>query len=262
MSKILYEHSDSSIHAYRGIEIALENIQKAFPIQISDKLKDAEGTRQLIETFADSLILTGFKANEELVRIFSLDGQTNEWRIGEAFAEYFLETERGAQFYWNELRDQRNINSNKTGADLVGFVDLDSSTVFLFGEVKTSNDPTAPPNVFYGKTGMVKQLEDLIGDQSKICTLIRYLGIKAMLHNPLHPFRIHYELALKNFTENQSKYLLFGILVRDTDGNEKDLKSRYKNLKSKIDKLPGVELIALYMPIKQSEWGALVNKGR
>lgn len=261
MAKTVYSQQESKNHGYYGIALTTEEIETHFPHEVLNKLKDAEGTFDLVSTFSNSLSLTGFVASEILTEIFTISSTNTEWRVGEAFAEFFLESHEGARFYWNEIRDQRNINSNKTGADLVGFIDLEGNIVFLFGEIKTSNDPSHPPQVLYGQTGMIKQLEDLLDENQKVFALIRYLGTKAVLYGATHPFRKDYESALKNFMDDQSNFYLFGILVRDTSPDERDLKSRYKRLKAKIDKLPGLQLKALYIPVKQEQWVTIVNSG-
>lgn len=256
---IVYEFFETSIHGYHGIAVPDGDIKKHYPEEIKNKLVDFEGTQDLVENFSSSIALTGFDSKTILLDIFSIEVPMQEWRIGEAFAEFYLEKHKGARFYWNELRDQRNINSNKTGADLLGFIELNSETVFLFGEVKTSNDPDSPPQVLYGKSGMIKQLEELANDKKKIRALIRYIGTKAMLFPSDSTFRLDYEKALNTYIKDMTKYNLFGILVRDTKTNENDLKSRYKALKKKITVLTGLQLIALYTSIEQKEWPTIVN---
>ncbi|MBD0331825.1 MAG: hypothetical protein ICV66_04160 [Chitinophagaceae bacterium] len=257
--KIAYELIESAIHGYQGIEVSQKDVKAYFPNEVKEKLNDFEGTNELVETFSTSIPLTGFDINVILLDVFSLDVPATEWRIGETFSEVYLEKEKGARFYWSEIKDQRNINSNKTGADLVGFIDMNGETVFLFGEVKTSNDPNRPPQVLYGKSGMIKQLEDLASDRKKVCALIRYLGTKAIMYRTTDPFRLDYEKALNTFISNMDKFHLFGVLVRDNDPDERDLKQRYKSLKAKINKVTGLQLLALYIPIVQSRWQSIVN---
>ncbi len=54
-----------------------------------------------------------------------------KFRIGEAMAEVVLQQHFSCRFYWNELRDARNPKGNKTGADLVGFIEIDNEVLFL-----------------------------------------------------------------------------------------------------------------------------------
>lgn len=257
--KIFYQQTDSKIHGYQGLEVPDADVKNHFPKDVIEKINDFEGTGAMVEAFSGSIPLTGFDINVLLLDILSLDAPANEWRIGEAYAEFFLETNMGARFYWNEIRDQRNINSNKTGADLVGFIEMDGDTVFLFGEVKTSNDPKRPPEVLYGKSGMIQQLEDLTTDRLKVNALIRYLGTKAMLYSATDSFRIDYEKALTSYISNMNKYNLFGVLVRDIPPDERDIKSRYKALKNLINTDTGLQLLALYISIDQSKWSDIVN---
>lgn len=257
--KIAYELIESEIHGYQGIEIPDAYIHDHYPKEINEKLNDFEGTHELVELFSSSIPLTGFDTNVILLDIFSLDAPASEWRIGEAVAELYLESEKKARFYWSDMRDQRNINSNKTGADLIGFIDVNGETVFLFGEVKTSNDTNRPPQVLYGKSGMIQQLEDLATDQKKVNALIRYLGTKAVLYDKTHPFYIDYQKALSTYLADMNKFNLYGILVRNLDSDESDVKPRYNYIRKLINSTSGLQLIALYISVPQTEWESIVN---
>lgn len=49
--------------------------------------------------------------------------QSEDWKIGEAFAECALQYDSGREIHWpwNNIRDQRTPRASLPGADLVGF---------------------------------------------------------------------------------------------------------------------------------------------
>lgn len=251
-----YQHIEKDkIREYKGVSYSKEEIKEIFPKQVREKLLDEEGTIELV----NDLKTTGFD-DALLVDILKLDDIITEhksWRIGEAFAEYYIETNFSARFYYNELRDARNVFGNKTGADLLGFIELEGKTVFLFGEVKTSSENKTPPNVLQGRHGMIDQLKDLATNTDITRQLIRNFGFKILNLQENNPFRTDYIEAFKNYTSD--KFHLIGILVRDTKPDEKDLKSRYKNLSKAVSNRIGLNLTALYIPIEMKDWNKLIT---
>ena len=94
-------------------------------------------------------------------RLLNAVHSPEDWEVGEAFAECALRDDSGLQVYWpwNTVRDRRTPRASLPGADLVGFYCEENKVVFLFGEVKTSSDPSTPPGVMHGGSGMVGQLK-------------------------------------------------------------------------------------------------------
>ena len=64
-----------------------------------------------------------------------------------------------------------------------------------------------------------------------------------------------------NNNKNNNNYFLFGILVRDTKQDERDLKSRYNLLIENLNSGTKLNLSALYIPIPANEWNDLVKGG-
>lgn len=262
--KISYTHIESKNpnRGYDGIEFSEKYINSAFKKEIKEKLLDSDHTTRLVDEFKD-VSTTGFD-DKVLVDIFSLDKAITEhepFRVGEAFTEHILEDEYNVRFHYNELRDARNPLGNKTGADLIGFIDINKETIFVFGEVKTSSDPSAPPQVLYGETGMIKQLEDIASDKTKRGILLRYIAGKVVDLPDTHPFRIDFKVSLAHYRKsNQKKFKLFGVLVRDTSPNEQDLSARYKAILNEIEKETSLKLLALYMPFKKEVWNKKIKE--
>jgi len=246
--KIVYGNTNRKT-AYEGIVL-----QHGFNEYLSKRVKkrfyDIDGTMLLIKEF-ENIASTGFEKSL-LVNIFSISPPAEDWRIGEALAECYLEDFEGARFYYPPFRDARNPKANLQGADLVGFVDIDEeNTIFLFGEVKTSEDKNSPPQVMYGRSGLIDQLRSIQGDPNLQKSLISWLGFKVQPLSEEDPFKKDYFKALKTYLKEEAeyKYFLFGVLIRDTEPKSTDLKSRYESLKNNLSKGARLKLIALYIPI-------------
>ncbi len=260
----VFSHSETNKNfSYEGFLYQKEEIESIFPNQIKEKLFDSEGTNELVDHLSnldlDDINSTGFN-DKWLIDVLSLENiitNHKDWRIGEAFAEFHLEDCHSCRFYYNELRDARNVNGNKTGADLVGFIELGEDTVFLFGEVKTSNEEKYPPQVLYSRHGMIDQLKNLATNPQTKNTIVRYLGFKVKDLESGNPFKADYLKALQNYYID--KFSLVGVLVRDTTSNVKDIETRYKALKTSIS-ATGLKMLALYIPIKMGDWNNLVRK--
>ncbi len=260
--KISYEQYLNGNTGYCGYKFEENYVTRHFPIEIKNKLVDVSGTKALATEFQD-VTKTGFD-NDILVDIFSLNNNFEDfpaWRIGEAFAEFFLEEKYQVRFYYNHIRDAKNPNSNSTGADLVGFIDVGSDTIFSFGEVKTSSDKNSPPQVLYGRSGLVKQLENLKNDEKVRNNLVRYLGFKVKDLPIDNEFRKDYSKSLRVYKINRKQVQLFGILVRDTLSKEEDLISRFQGLIKDLDNIMKLQLVALYVPLQISDWNKMLISG-
>lgn len=255
--EIVYSERIRNYCGFSGYKFRRKYIEKVFPKDIYNDIYDIEGTDNIIESL--NINSTGFEENF-LKEVFSIEGEETlllSWRIGESFSKFFLKNEYKVRFYHNEIRDTKNIKSNPTGADLIGFIQIDQDTLFLFGEVKTSADRESPPRVIYG---MIKQLEDLANQKKIRNNVISYLTFKTRKYNKDTDFRIDLKNALMNYKDN--KFQLAGVLIRDTDPIISDLKPGFKSLRKKIDDKINTELLAFYIPVKMEEWHDLVaNRG-
>ncbi len=207
----------------------------------------------------DDLAQTEFD-RKDLENILSLDLEEFKiWKIGEAFGEFFLEDQFRVRFWHNHLRDLKNPKASPSGSDLVGFIDIEEDTIFVFGEVKTSEDEKSPPQVLYGRTGLKNQIDKLKNDRKVSHNLIRYLGFRVKDLPRTDPFAKDYRSALGKYIKNRHRVHLFGLLVRDTQCNCKDLKSRYNDLKNTTHKDMIIKFVGLYIPIKMKEWEQVIG---
>lgn len=261
---IVFEHIDSSLRSYHGISVEEHQCRIHLQGNVKDNLLDREEIEETTDGLKSLLEETGFHANKDLLAdiqaLESPEVQAQNFRIGEAYAEVILEQEFVCRFHWNENRDARNPKGNKTGADLVGFIEVDEQTLFLFGEVKTSSETAnRPPQVMTGADGMEKQLKDLYEDRNKRQILISYLQNKVRHFSEEHPFNKDFNASLRTYYAD-SNYQLIGVLVRDVDGDNRDVSISYERLSTHILEPNGIKLVALYLPIKQADWQSILNE--
>ncbi len=169
--------------------------------------------------------------------------QPSAWEVGEALAECLLQDNaiRQVHWPWNTVRDRRTPRASLPGADLVGFHCEGSETMPLIGEVKTSQDSNAPPNVMNGRSGMVWQLDELAKRLDIQHALLRWLHARCRQD----PYRTLYVNAAKRYTESEGKAIaIVGILLRDTTPDEGDLRTRANQLAVQIDDPTRVKLTA------------------
>jgi len=191
-------------------------------------------------------------ATEFLAEFLSAVPTTESWEIGEALAEVLLasDPDREICWPWNTIRDRRTPRASLPGADLVGFCRHDNTTLLLFGEVKTSSEGSAPPNVMYGSSGMAWQLGRQATRLDSQHSLLRWLR-----HRCQEPRHIEfYREAVARYLQSQGQeVLLVGVLARDTKPNPRDVSGRALEL---ARQLPGtqIELIAWYFPVPIEAW--------
>jgi len=261
-----FEHIESNhnLRGYHGISLNEAELTQTLRCSVFESLIDITVQHERL-TELTGLLETGFSQSENLLAdIQALENAEPEdlrdWRIGEALAEVVLEENFQCRFHWNELRDTRNPKVNKTGADLVGFIESEGNILFLFGEVKTSSETAnRPPQVMTNADGIENQLKNLYNDRNKRQILITYLKSKTIELPDSHPFKVDYDLALRSYYAISQSYQLIGLLVRDVDADHKDISISYNRIKSSILNPIGLKLIALYTSIKKSNWRSIIT---
>ncbi|MCI0485980.1 MAG: hypothetical protein L0229_05210 [Blastocatellia bacterium] len=117
-------------------------------------------------------------ASDTLRQLLSFEPSKEPWEVGEALAECLLEEEYSVKWPWNMERDKRAPKASLPGADLIGFIRQNDESSLLIGEVKTSNDSSAPPQVLYGRSGMIHQLDRLASNLEIHWQLIKWLHVR------------------------------------------------------------------------------------
>lgn len=233
---------------YEGVSFAKNEFPAFLRQTISPAYRDEKYNAQMK---AVAIEMTGFDS-ANLQAVFDTMSKVSNFRIGELVAEKIVESRYNAKFTYNSDRDLKNPNSNNTGADLVGFIEMgDGAINFLFGEVKTSEEEAAPPGVMYGSTGMIDQLAELGTRPDKLNSLVKWIFLKCRLDKDLLVQKCIRE-AMQNYAKDRSSVRLIGVLVRDTNPDELDLKNRYNDLKRKIAGRHNVQLLAVYSNYKMA----------
>lgn len=197
-------------------------------------------------------------ASDTITRLLTSEPDKEPWEVGEALAECLLEEERGIKFPWNSERDKRTPKASLPGADIVGFVEDGDEALLILGEVKTSSDANNPPQVMTGKSGMIHQLDNLATDISIHHCLLKWLHPRCK-NTDLWPL---YERAVKKYLASGGRAIkLIGMLMRDTEPNELDLKNRAKQMAAKVLPPTEVELDAWYFPMPIADWPAVMQGG-
>lgn len=262
-----YSHNDSVKRKYLGISVDTGECRGHMQNGVKDNLIDREEWQDSLNRLNALRDETGFTASPELLAdIQALENkeiECQQFRVGEAYTEIILEQEFSCRFHWNENRDSRNPKGNKTGADLIGFIEVEGQVLFLFGEVKTSSEvANRPPQVMTSADGIERQLRDLYNDRAKRLVLISYLKNK-MRHYPAgHQFRSDFDSSHRAYYSGLGDYQLIGVLVRDVEPDERDLRASYQRLQGQILTPKGIKLLALYVPIAKEEWLGIINEKR
>jgi hypothetical protein len=232
----------------RGLCYSENELKSSLKGRASKILFDDEGTGQL-EINLSSIVDTDFEA-ESVKRIISSKRKPENWSVGEALAESYLTCHRKCFFPWPSSRDQKNPKSSPTGADIVGFQEIDNQNCrFAFGEVKTSDQKKCPPSVIYGPHGLKQQLKDLCVDCKKKDSLVLYLGH----HSEGSSWGQQYKEAAKRYIKNSEDLSLFGFMVRDVTPNKDDLRDITEELAANCSPPTSIELLALYLPVGSIE---------
>lgn len=195
---------------------------------------------------------------EFVARVLRSVPSVQGWEVGEALAECVLQhdTNLHVVWPWNTIRDRRTPRASLPGADLVGFCADPTNVRLLFGEVKTSSDTHSPPRVLSGDKGMLWQLEEISSRLDIHHTLLKWLHARCTSKTNRHLYRS----AISRYLNSGGKELLLvGVLIRDTPPNEHDFETHAKKLATRVRKPTDVELLAWYLPIKISDWTALME---
>lgn len=262
---VLFEHIENPIRNYQGVALDEQECRDHLQNAVRDNLQDNVEWQDSLDRLRTLRDETGFEVSDGLLAdIQALENEeieVQQFRVGEAYAEVILEQEFSCRFHWNENRDARNPKGNKTGADLVGFIEVDGQVLFLFGEVKTSSETAnRPPQVMTGAKGIESQLRDLYNDRNKRLILISYLKNK-MRHFPEgHPFRTDFEASQRAYYSGIENFNLTGVLVRDVEHDERDVSLSYGRLRDHVLEPKGIKLLAIYLPMRKEDWVGIVNQ--
>ncbi len=226
-----------------GLRWTADELEAAIKGPVAAILFDDAGKNEIKDILA-GLAETEFQ-QEGLRRVLSDFGPIEDWRVGEALAETYLTDHRDCCFPWPGARDMRKRGSSLAGADLVGFGIDNQGDRFAFGEVKTSWETKHPPSVIYGQKGLTHQLKNLRDNVSIRNDLVRYLAYRAKSAD----WNVRFQQAGRRYLRNKSDIQLLGVLIRDVEPHQNDLRASVKRLAQERPLATGIEILALYLPI-------------
>jgi len=242
---VRYQGSQEAVH-WEGIVLAQDtNFDSFLSESVASRLADAEG-QQTFERDLKGLGLTGFGRDTLDAVLAARSTEERDWAAGEALAEAWLTSKHQVVWPWNMERDKRNPLASLPGADLVGFVPINDGFRLVLGEVKSSGERNHPPQVMQGRSGMIHQIDILAGNLQVIGQLLKWLHARCQSET----FREMFAMATVAYFNSGLKAVhLFGVLIRDTEPKEADLKARGEALARRVAKPTQGRLIALYLPI-------------
>lgn len=224
---------------------------------VAARLHDTESNEEL-HGHLRGLSLTGM-GQETLEAVLAAEvPETRDWAAGEALAEAVLEAHHDIELPWNNERDKRNPFASLPGADIVGFQRDGDSYRLALGEVKCSSEANWPPQVMYGRSGMIHQLENLANDLGTVYQLLRWLLPRVKGTS----YQAAFNTACTRYLNSGRRDLaLFGILVRDQMPQDADLRARGQNLADKLAAPTRCCLIALYLPWPIAQLPQIIGQG-
>lgn len=224
---------------------------------VAARLDDSEGSTELRDHLR-GLSLTGM-GHAALEEVLAAEvPEERDWAAGEALAEAMLEEHHNVVLPWNTERDKRNPFASLPGADIVGFQRDGDSHRLALGEVKCSSEGQWPPQVMSGRSGLGHQLDSLATDLGAICQLIKWLlhRVKRTAHEDAFN-----QACTRYFDSGRRDLALFGILVRDQEAREADLRARGRSLSGSLQAPTRCQLIALYLPWPISRLPEFIRQG-
>ncbi len=247
--KLVYNCKEGN-KSYSGYHFEDTPMKQYLQDRVKKKYYNYEGTKKAIDQFG-SLATTGFEYGI-LSAIFQNTPDVIFWKIGEVFAESFLEDYGNAFFPFDSRIETKNPRESRAGADLVGFVNINSKFRFLFGQVKTSDDTSVPPTVVYD---LMEQLQDLKNNQKLRALLINWLQFKVIDLPTTDSRRISFYAALKIYISmGCSCFKIVGILIKIAQPNEKDVKNAFTRMSKDMSQNTHLDLSAIYTSVKSEEF--------
>ena len=252
-SQVTYSGNEGAVHWEGRVVEGSDRFANYLHEVVRPRVADADSS---FATELRGLATTGMETRF-VERLLKAVPDPEGWEIGEALAECALRDDSGRNVVWpwNTVRDRRTPRASLPGADLVGFCREEGKVVLLFGEVKTSSDTSTPPSVMSGGSGMAWQLQESATRLDIQHALLKWLHARCRSE----PYCDFYRKAVSRYLASGGKELLLvGVLIRDTESRELDLKSRAGMLALHLFQPTRVELVAWYLPVPISAWPALL----
>jgi hypothetical protein len=232
------------------------NDEEDFKEYLQSRVRNRFDAKQYEDDFQDDLEyaeMSGMDTGnlQDYIDSYDTPKDYKPWKIGEALSECILSDWENAILPWNRNRDELLPKVSLPGNDIVGFIYLDGGVRFMFGETKTSGDTTnTPPTVM---SDMHNQLHRHIDQEERRkvhSKVLRYLHARTKDTE----YRSLFLEALKYHAKDKGAFILVGVLLRDTEPNEKDVRPHSEQLAEDAEHPTRVRMRTHYFPIDISEW--------
>lgn len=244
---------------WKGLSLSdCDDLSAFMQKEVANRLNDIPGRDEFYRHLHGLKLTDMGKDSLEAVLNAKIPEERN-WAVGEALAEALLIYIYRMEFPWNMERDKRNAKGSLPGADIVGFLPLDSGFRLVLGEVKTSSEKRYPPQVMSGRSGHLgHQIDNLVNNMGTICQLLFWLlpRVKGTEYQAAYD-----QSVTLYFNSNNKAVSLFGVLIRDTAPNKLDLQGRGNALACTVSQPASCELIAVYLPCKIENLSNQIEEG-
>lgn len=246
--------SRTKVHSFGSdsrVAIAVRIAEEGFAAYLGTRTRERhydESMTDALATELSSINTTGF-AKEELSAILATEPKLEPSSVGETFAECYLEDYRDSRIPYPHRRDVKNPRSEPNGADIVGFSYAGGTTMFLFGEVKTSEEDSYPPSVVTGRRGLYAQMNAIMLSKKNRRILIGWL-LRKIAYTDYSDWLV----AFRHYKRDEFRAV--GILIRSTKPNERDIESALDRIQTKPSTF--LDVLALYIPVSLDSFVRMV----
>lgn len=208
---------------------------------IKEKYCDVDKSKALDAYIKKSSILKKLKLENKLIKNKPIKYEL--WRAGEIISRCYLEDYQHAIFPYDKRWGDINQNASPGGLDQIGFIDKKNPSL-LFVEIKTTTQKNSPPSIMYELRDQIMSLFNTEQrDEIIIYVLMNIKDKKKQLRKKFD------EAVFRHYKNNL--FIVLGILVKEENPNEVDLKKSFEILKP-FSHDENLELHAIYLPIPSS----------
>jgi len=227
-----------------------------FKKYLQSRVRNRLDAKEYEESFQDDLekvAMSGMNTDnlQDYIDSYDTPKDDKSWKIGEALSECLLQDQGDAILPWNRNRDEPLPKVSLPGNDIIGFIDLEEGVRFMFGETKTSGDTTnLPPTVMSDMHDQLRRHLDQKERRRVHSKVLRYLHARTKDTE----YRSHFLEALQYHAKDKRAFILVGVLLRDTEPTEKDVRPHSKQLAEDAEPPTKVRIQAHYFPVDISKW--------
>lgn len=247
-----YRHDSPGLRVHGRRSTSTHEFRRFVQSRVRDRLRRADAREQLRE-YLTELTSTGF-VTANLSALSSAEIALAPWEIGEVLAEVLLEETERAVFPWPPSWDKRSATASLPGPDLIGFLEVDGSECFLFGEVKTSDADEVHASVIHGDDGLLRQIERLLISEDRRQLLISWLCVRARDRD----WKPQFDRCLAAYLASPSQGAVVAVLLRGREPDEADLQP-VRSAVEGLDCPYRPILLGYYLPVPVADLPAVLE---